>query len=139
MNAQVQPLPVRPATLAIPSAIHQTWKTAEVPARFAAFARSWRTHHPRWSWRMWSDADLRAFLAVAKTKADEANVPAEPVDFDPSEEVKRIVDKAMGPMLAEEPEEAEQPVDEDLPDSEAPETEQPPDVEVPQAEALPSE
>ena len=61
------------------------------------------------------------------------------MDFDPSEEVKRIVDKAMGPMLAEEPEEAEQPVDEDLPDSEAPETEQPPDVEVPQAEALPSE
>jgi hypothetical protein len=58
------------------------------------------------SWRLRdrvSDADLRAFVAVAKTKADEANVPAEPVEFDPSDEIKRIVDKAMGQMLAEEP------------------------------------
>jgi hypothetical protein len=50
-----------------------------------------------------TDDELRAFLAVAKAEADKENVPAEPVEFDPSDEIKRIVDKAMGQMLAEEP------------------------------------
>jgi len=43
-----------------------------------------------------SDAQLRAFLAEAKAAADEADVPPQPEDFDPSEEVKRIIDQAMG-------------------------------------------
>jgi hypothetical protein len=59
-----------------------------------------------------TDAELRAFLAVAKTEADKANVPAEPVDFDPSDEIKRIVDKAMGELQVEEPLDAEAPQDE---------------------------
>jgi hypothetical protein len=50
-----------------------------------------------------TDAELRAFLAVAKTEADKANVPEEPVEFDASDEIKRIIDKAMGEQLAEEP------------------------------------
>jgi hypothetical protein len=50
-----------------------------------------------------TDAELRAFLAVAKTEADNANVPEEPAEFDPSDEIKRIIDKAMGEQLAEEP------------------------------------
>jgi hypothetical protein len=76
-----------------------------------------------------TDAELRAFLAVAKAEADKANIPEEPVDFDPSEEIKRIIDKAMGVPLAEEPP-AEEP-----PQVEQPPAEQPSVIESPQAEA----
>jgi hypothetical protein len=69
-----------------------------------------------------TDAELRAFLAVAKAEADKANVPEEPIDFDPSDEIKRIIDKAMGEELAEQP----------------PAGEEPPAAEAPQAEAAPS-
>src|SRR5690348_2125687 len=62
MNAQIQAS--APVATAIPHAIHQTWKSADVPPRFAAYARSWRMHHPRWPWRLWTDADLRAFVAA---------------------------------------------------------------------------
>ena len=42
-----------------------------------------------------TDAELRAFLAAAKAEADEANIPEEPEPFDPSDEIKRIIDEAM--------------------------------------------
>jgi hypothetical protein len=42
-----------------------------------------------------SDEDLRKFLEDAKQAADEANVPQDPGTFDPSEEVKRIIDAAI--------------------------------------------
>lgn len=66
-----------------------------------------------------TDAELRAFLAVAKAEADKANIPEEPVDFDPSDEIKRIIDKAMGEQLAEEPLEPEQPPEDEAPQAEA--------------------
>jgi hypothetical protein len=53
---------------------------------------------PNGGWKMrqqLSDADLRAALAEAKTQADKANVPAEPEDFKPSIELKRIIDESM--------------------------------------------
>jgi hypothetical protein len=53
---------------------------------------------PNGEWRMrqqLSDAELRAALAEAKARADTANVPAEPEDFKPSIELKRIIDEAM--------------------------------------------
>ncbi len=51
-----------------------------------------------------TDAELRAFLAAAKTEADKAGVPAEPVVFDPSDEFKRIIDEALAqPGAAVEP------------------------------------
>jgi hypothetical protein len=43
-----------------------------------------------------TDADLRAFLEAAKAEADKAGVPAEPVQIDPSDELKRIIDQALG-------------------------------------------
>ena len=46
----------------IPATIHQTWKTADVPARFAASAESWRTLHPAWEYRLWTDESLEAFV-----------------------------------------------------------------------------
>jgi hypothetical protein len=48
-----------------------------------------------------SDDELRAFLAEAKKAADEANVPEQPAKFDPSDEVKRIIDETLrGPVAA---------------------------------------
>ncbi len=56
-----------------------------------------------------TDDQLRAFLATAKAKADEAGVAEEPEEFDPSDEVKRIIDEAMGEQLAEQPIDVEAP------------------------------
>ena len=48
---------------AIPRVIHQTWKDADVPADMARLAATWRRQHPRWAYRFWDDAALRAFVA----------------------------------------------------------------------------
>ena len=43
-----------------------------------------------------SDADLRAAIAEAKSRADKAGIPAEAeTTIDPSDEVKRIIDEAL--------------------------------------------
>ncbi|MEW2258850.1 glycosyltransferase [Streptomyces sp. NPDC047869] len=46
----------------IPALIHQTWKDTDVPPEWEAWADSWRRHHPGWGYRLWTDADNRAFL-----------------------------------------------------------------------------
>jgi hypothetical protein len=46
------------------------------------------------------DEDLRAFLKEAKGQADAAQIPMEPEDVDPSEELKRIIDQAMSGRAA---------------------------------------
>ena len=46
----------------IPRIIHQTWKDADVPARFRAAQASWRDAHPAWEYRFWSDQDLDALV-----------------------------------------------------------------------------
>lgn len=71
-----------------------------------------------------TDAELRAFLEAAKAEADKASIEPPPVDFDPSEEFKRIIDEAMN-----EPAEFSEPVilpPIDLPEAEAPPVETPP-------------
>lgn len=47
----------------IPKIIHQLWKDAVVPDRYAPLVASWRKHHPDWQYRLWTDADLRDFVA----------------------------------------------------------------------------
>jgi len=42
-----------------------------------------------------TDAEIRAFIAAAKKAADDAQVAEQPEQFDPSDEVKRIIDQAM--------------------------------------------
>lgn len=42
-----------------------------------------------------SDEDLRSFLIEAKKQADDAEIPMEADDIDPSDEFERIVDEAM--------------------------------------------
>lgn len=46
----------------IPRIIHQTWKTADVPARWRAWQASWQHQHPQWEYRLWTDADNRALV-----------------------------------------------------------------------------
>lgn len=47
---------------AIPSIIHQTWKDLEVPSEAARLQETWKAHHPRWTYRLWTDSDNRQFL-----------------------------------------------------------------------------
>lgn len=43
-----------------------------------------------------SDKDLRAALKEAKAQADAAGIPEEPEEFDPSDELRKIIDESMG-------------------------------------------
>jgi hypothetical protein len=47
-----------------------------------------------------SDEDLRAFLAAAKAEADAAAIEEQPAEVDLSDELKRIVDKALAEPVA---------------------------------------
>lgn len=47
----------------IPRVIHQTWRTKEIPARFKAFADSWRCMHSSWQFLLWDDRDNDSFIA----------------------------------------------------------------------------
>jgi hypothetical protein len=46
----------------IPRIIHQTWKTADIPERYRACQASWREYHPDWTYILWTDADIEAFV-----------------------------------------------------------------------------
>ena len=35
--------------------IHQSWKTSEVPAAYAAWQQSWIDMHPHWHYNLWTD------------------------------------------------------------------------------------
>jgi hypothetical protein len=77
---------------------------------------------------MVSDEDLRAALTEAKTQADTAGIEADPKDVDPSDELKKIVDNALGeagpanaaPVPPEDPVKAAEPGDAAKPDDPAP-------------------
>ena len=49
-----------------------------------------------------SDEELRAFLAKLKELADEAEIPEEVEDVDPSDELKKIIDAVLEPTSVEE-------------------------------------
>ena len=51
------------ASAAWPRVIHQTWKTRKLPEGMRELADSWRTHHPRWEYRLWTDDDNRRLVA----------------------------------------------------------------------------
>jgi hypothetical protein len=61
---------------------------------------------PNGNWKLrdtLTDEELRKFLEVAKAEADKAGIPEAPQTIDPSEELKRIVDEALGELPAEAP------------------------------------
>ena len=41
-----------------PHIIHQTWKTADIPAKLASYSQSVRDLHPEYEWRLHTDADI---------------------------------------------------------------------------------
>jgi hypothetical protein len=47
----------------IPRQIHQTWKNADVPEKFAAYQQSWLARNPEWRYTFWTDAASRRFVA----------------------------------------------------------------------------
>lgn len=46
----------------IPHIIHQTWKTTTLPPQYVAAAESWRRMHPGWTYHLWTDEMLDAFV-----------------------------------------------------------------------------
>jgi Glycosyltransferase sugar-binding region containing DXD motif len=46
----------------IPLVLHQTWKSAAVPAPLAGFQARWRALHPDFEYRLWTDAQNDAFV-----------------------------------------------------------------------------
>ena len=51
-------------TSAIPRIIHQSWKSHELPPRWASLQQTWITHHPQWEYRFWTDDDNRRLIAA---------------------------------------------------------------------------
>ncbi len=49
-------------TASIPHVLHQTWKSAEVPAQWRLAYESWATMLPGWERRLWTDAENRQFV-----------------------------------------------------------------------------
>jgi hypothetical protein len=47
--------------MAIPRLIHQTWLDAKPPEDIGS-PRSWRDKNPGWTYRLWTDQDLRQFM-----------------------------------------------------------------------------
>ena len=48
----------------IPRILHQTWKDSEVPEVFSEYVASWRSCHPDWEYRLWTDELNREFIAA---------------------------------------------------------------------------
>jgi mannosyltransferase OCH1-like enzyme len=46
----------------IPKILHQTWKDKNIPAHLVAYCESWKTHHPDWEFKLWTDIDNREFI-----------------------------------------------------------------------------
>jgi len=46
----------------IPTILHQTWKSEELPTPFEKFMNTWKIHHPMWQHILWTDEMNRAFI-----------------------------------------------------------------------------
>lgn len=46
----------------IPCILHQTWKTQNIPENLMAYQQSWKTHHPGWTFYLWTDFDNRELI-----------------------------------------------------------------------------
>jgi mannosyltransferase OCH1-like enzyme len=62
MSAPAPPAARRPRSRAIARTIHQTYRTDDVPAAFAAGVARLRSHNPGWTYRYWSDRDVHDFI-----------------------------------------------------------------------------
>jgi mannosyltransferase OCH1-like enzyme/UDP:flavonoid glycosyltransferase YjiC (YdhE family) len=46
----------------IPRIIHQTWKDTNIPPEMRVYQETWQTHHPDWTFYLWTDVDNREFI-----------------------------------------------------------------------------
>jgi mannosyltransferase OCH1-like enzyme len=49
-------------TPVIPRILHQTWKTTDIPDEWQACVESWKTLHPQWQYKLWTDDTGRWFI-----------------------------------------------------------------------------
>ncbi|EEB07087.1 mannosyltransferase [Schizosaccharomyces japonicus yFS275] len=50
-------------TQIVPKIIHQTWKNSDVPEKWKDAQRSCQDLHPDYEYKLWTDEDIRAFIA----------------------------------------------------------------------------
>eukprot|EP00927_Polykrikos_kofoidii_P072806 TRINITY_DN68900_c0_g1_i1.p1 TRINITY_DN68900_c0_g1~~TRINITY_DN68900_c0_g1_i1.p1 ORF type:complete len:855 (+),score=145.88 TRINITY_DN68900_c0_g1_i1:157-2721(+) len=74
-------MPAVPEGWHIPKVIHQTWKTEDLPSKYARHVASWRLMHPHWRSEFWDDHRGRDLVA--------ANFPQYLADFDQMSGIKR--------------------------------------------------
>ncbi|MGI9400296.1 MAG: glycosyltransferase family 32 protein [Rhizobiaceae bacterium] len=58
---------------AIPKIIHQIWLGGPVPKKLEALSKSWRSRHPDWDYRLWTDADVKEFEFGTRDLFEQAN------------------------------------------------------------------
>ena len=46
----------------IPRIIHQTWKTNDIPPVMKNYVKSWRSLHPHYEYKLWTDTDIRNLI-----------------------------------------------------------------------------
>ena len=51
-------------TATIPHIFHQIWKTNFVPKKCSSWIRSWRVHHPSWTYVFWTHETARELVAA---------------------------------------------------------------------------
>lgn len=65
----------------IPRVLHQIWVgPAGFPDEFAAYAQTWRRHHPAWEYRLWTEAEIPSELRRPEAR-ERLRVPAERSDI----------------------------------------------------------
>ncbi|MEX3007447.1 glycosyltransferase [Hoeflea sp. TYP-13] len=47
----------------IPRIIHQTWRDENIPDKYRELVDSWKSQHPGWTYRLWTDKDLDRLIA----------------------------------------------------------------------------
>lgn len=50
----------------IPKKIHQIWLGSDLPKKYSKLTQSWKTHHPDWEYKLWTDNDIKSFNLTNK-------------------------------------------------------------------------
>ncbi|KAF3362660.1 Uncharacterized protein PHSC3_000899 [Chlamydiales bacterium STE3] len=57
---------VIPQQFSIPPIIHLIWLGSDIPLQVASAFDTWKTHHPHWTIKIWTDQDLSDFIWTNK-------------------------------------------------------------------------
>lgn len=57
---------------AIPRIIHQIWLGSPLPERYRQLQQTWKTLHPDWEYKLWTEEDLDNFSLVNQNAFDES-------------------------------------------------------------------